>query len=318
MPSDQPRILVTGGTGFAGSHLIEELLASGYTNIYSTTFSPPPENVKFLADDHYIQVDLSNGEATQALLKTVKPDWIFHLASFAYVGKSFEKARELFTNNINLQLNLLDGVKAICPQARVLSIGSAEEYGVVDLDLDYIDEHVSLNPVNPYAVSKTTQDLLSNSYYLSYKLNIVRARPFNHIGTRQTGDFAVPSFVKQIVEIEQGKKQTLEVGNLQGIRDFTSVKDMVRAYIVLLEKGAVGDVYNIGSGTGIQMQEIVNQLVGLSTVPITVEQDEARLRPLDVPKLIADNRKIQSLGWELQISINEELEKIIEEWRART
>lgn len=314
---DDPRILVTGGTGFAGSHLIEELLAAGYTDIYSTTFSPPDGSAQLLASDHYVQVDLSVSDATKAVFEKIKPDWVFHLAAFAYVGKSFDKARELFSNNINLQLNVLDAIKETVPAARVLTIGSAEEYGMTDENLEKIDESVPLNPVNPYAVSKVTQDLLAQSYFFSYKLNIIRARPFNHIGTRQTGDFAVPAFAKQIVAIEQGKQETLQVGSLDAVRDFTSVKDMVRAYVLLMERGEVGQVYNIGSGTGVQIKKIVDQMISLSSVPIQIELDPKRIRPLDVPGLIADNRKIGSLGWKPNVSIETELHNVLEEWRKK-
>ena len=125
----------------------------------------------------------------------------------------------------------MEAVRIACPQARILTIGSAEEYGVVDANIQKIDESVLLNPVNPYAVSKVTQDLLAHSYFLSYKLQIVRARPFNHIGIRQSGEFAIPAFAKQIVAIERGQQETLKVGSLTAVRDFTSVQDMVQAYI---------------------------------------------------------------------------------------
>ncbi len=310
-------ILVTGGTGFAGSHLIEELIKQGYSNIYSTTFSAPDASSQTLSPDRYVQVDLSNSEATNALFERVKPVWVFHLAAFAYVGKSFDKARELFSNNINLQLNVLDAVKQYVPQARILTIGSAEEYGMIDSNIEKIDESVPLNPVNPYAVSKVTQDLLAQSYFLSYKLQIVRARPFNHIGTRQTSDFAIPAFAKQIVAVEKGEQQVLKVGSLDATRDFTSVQDVVRAYILLMEKGEVGQVYNIGSGSGIQIKTVVEKLISLSTTAITMETDPDRIRPLDAPGLIADNRKIRALGWEPTVPIDTELANVIEEWRKK-
>jgi GDP-4-dehydro-6-deoxy-D-mannose reductase len=311
------KIVVTGGTGFAGSHLIEELLSAGYTNIYSTTFSPVEERAALLPLDRYLQVDLSNTEATQQFFEKIKPDWVFHLASFAYVGKSFERARELFSNNINLQLNVLDAVRAYCPQAKVLTIGSAEEYGMVDKTVEKIDEHVPLNPVNPYAVSKVTQDLLSQSYFLSYKLHIVRARPFNHIGTRQTGDFAVPAFARQIAAVEKGEQSSLKVGSLEAFRDFTSVQDMVRAYILLMEKGVEGEVYNIGSGVGVQMKAIVEKMISFASSPIPIEIDPSRIRPLDAPGLIADNKKIVALGWSQHVSIDSELQNVLEEWRKK-
>ncbi|MEP7167041.1 MAG: GDP-mannose 4,6-dehydratase [Candidatus Woesebacteria bacterium] len=311
------RIIVTGGTGFAGSHLIEELLKQGYQNIYSTTFSEPDSASQLLPTDHYVKVDLSNEDVTNKMFEQLKPDWVFHLASFAYVGKSFDKAKELFTNNINLQLNVLEAIKTYTPQARVLTIGSAEEYGMIDRSIEKIDESVSLHPVNPYAVSKVTQDLLAESYYLTYKLQIVRCRPFNHIGTKQSPDFAIPAFAKQIVAIEKGEQQALKVGSLEAIRDFTSVQDVVRAYILLMEKGEVGQVYNIGSGIGIQMKTIVEKLIGFSKTPITIETDPSRIRPLDAPGLIADNRKMSSLGWQPEISIDKELQNVLEEWRKK-
>lgn len=311
------KILVTGGTGFAGSHLIEELLAQGETDIYSTTYSAPDPSVRFLPDDHYIQVDLSDTAATEKMLETVKPEWIFHLASFAYVGKSFEKAKELFSNNIGLQLSLLEAVRKAAPSARVLTIGSAEEYGIIDPSIETISENCLLNPVNPYAVSKVTQDLLAGSYALSFGLDIVRARPFNHIGTRQTGDFAIPAFMQQIVAIEKGQQPSLKVGNLEGIRDFTDVKDMVKAYILLMKQGKKGEVYNIGSSKGWKMKDVVDIICSLASVKVTVEEDPSRLRPLDVPRLVADNKKITALGWKPTVDITPTLQAVLDEWRMK-
>lgn len=310
------RILVTGGTGFAGTHLIKELLSQGMSDIYSTTMSDVDPTKALLPADHYKKVDLSDAEATASIVRELHPEWLFHLASFAYVGKSFEKARELFANNINLQLNVLEAVRVHSPTTRILTIGSAEEYGVIDPTLPSINENCPLNPVNPYAISKVTQDLLANSYYLSYKLNVIRARPFNHIGTGQTGDFAVPAFVKQIVAIERGQQDKLLVGNLTGVRDFTSASDTVKAYILLMQKGTVGEVYNIGSGIGIPMSDIVKMLTEMAQKPITVAEDPTRLRPLDVPKLIADNTKVRSLGWQPTTDIRPTLEQVLNEWRT--
>ena len=310
------KILVTGGTGFAGSHLIEGLLAKGYSDVYSTCFSQPDGGM--LDHERYLKVDLTDATATKQILRDLQPDWIFHLASFAYVGKSFEHANELFANNIGLQLSILEAVRTEVPHARVLTIGSAEEYGIVDPTLERIDERCELKPVNPYAITKVTQDLLAGSYFLSYGLDIVRARPFNHIGIRQTGDFAIPSFAQQIVAIERGEQETLHVGNLEGIRDFSDVKDMVAAYILLMERGVKGEIYNIGSGVGRKMSDVVSSLCSFSTAKIQLEQDSKRLRPLDVPRLVADNGKIVALGWQPTQSIDAALKAIVEEWRARS
>lgn len=311
----KPRILITGGSGFAGSHLIEELLSQGYSEIYATSFSKVEP--RLLPEENYIKVNLTDVDATKALMEQVRPDWIFHLASFAYVGKSFEKAEELFANNIRLQLSVLEGARLVVPKARILTIGSAEEYGVVPLGTKLIDESMPLNPVNPYAVSKVTQDMLAGSYFLSYKMDIVRARPFNHIGTRQSPDFAIPAFAKQIVAIERGEQSELKVGNLDGVRDFTAVRDIARAYILLMEKGLSGQIYNLGSGKGIKMREVVEALCSFSHVKVKIVLDESRLRPLDVPVLIADNKKIRDLGWEPKIDLNIVFEEVLNEWRSK-
>lgn len=305
------KILVTGGTGFAGSHLITALISEGKTDVYTTTFKSPTASQKSLPESHYFQLDLSDKDQTATLIKDLQPDWIFHLASFAYVGQSFQKATELFANNIQLQLSLLNAVKEQAPHARVMTVGSAEEYGIVPPGTEKINESVPLNPINPYAVSKVTQDLLANSYFLSFGLNIIRARPFNHIGTRQTDDFAIPSFVKQIVAIERGEQTEMLVGNLHGVRDFTAVSDMARAYITLMEKGTVGQVYNIGTGVGTSMEAVVKMLCSYAKIPIVLKEDPSRIRPLDVPVLIADNTKIRALGWEPKQSIEATLQEIL-------
>lgn len=314
----QPKILITGGSGFAGSHLIEELIQQGYQDVYSTTFSSVAQKDLLLDPTRYVQVDLTNQEETHKVIAQLCPDWIFHLASFAYVGKSFQKAASLLSNNILLTLSVLEAVRVGAPQARVLTIGSAEEYGFVDATIEKINEDVVLNPVNPYAVSKVAQDLLAGSYFLSHRLSIIRARPFNHIGIRQTDDFMLPSFAKQVVAIERGQQKMLLVGNLEAVRDFTSVKDMVRAYILLMQKGEIGQVYNIGSGTGIQIQSIVDTLLSLAQVPVVLHVDPDRFRPLDAPGLIADNRKICALGWKPTVPVSDELRNVLEQYRAMT
>ncbi|NCO12514.1 MAG: GDP-mannose 4,6 dehydratase [Candidatus Pacebacteria bacterium CG_4_10_14_3_um_filter_34_15] len=311
---DQPKILITGGTGFAGSHLVEALLAHGYEDIHVTSFSGSSEFMeKLINKDNIHQLDLTNRQDTESLIKELQPTQIYHLASFAYVGKSFEKAEELLNNNISLQLNLLKAVKEFAPNARLLVIGSAEEYGV-SLSDDEIpcDEDHKFRPINPYAVSKITQDMLAYVYYISFNLDIVTVRPFNHIGERQTSDFAIPAFTNQVVAIERGEQEKLLVGDLDAIRDFTDVKDMVEAYIVVMNNGQKGEVYNIGSGIGVRMSDVVQKLVSLSTKEIIIEEDKSRLRPHDIPKMIVNNDKIKSLGWSPKISLDDSLARIIE------
>jgi len=315
---EQPKILITGGTGFAGSHLVEALVEQGYENIHVTTYKG--EN-KFISDligeDNIHELDLTSKQATADLINALQPDQIYHLAALAFVGKSFDEADKVLSNNINLQQNVLLAVRDHCKNARLLVIGSAEEYGVsVSDDEMPVSESHPFRPINPYAVSKVTQDMLSYSYHISYKLDIVTVRPFNHIGERQTTDFAVPAFTRQIVSIENGEQDQLNVGDLSTIRDFTDVKDMVNAYIIVMNKGKSGEAYNIGSGVGIKMSDIVDMLAKLSQKEIKVVKDESRLRPHDIPKMIADNSKIKELGWQPKISINQTLDRIINWYRT--
>jgi len=313
-------VLITGGTGFAGQHLLRSLLNQGYSNLHTTHFGKHP--LPAVCSDEHIHVhtlDLTEAAAVAAFIYELRPTQIYHLASFAAVGKSFEQAEAILKNNILLQLHLLNAVKMNTPEARVLIIGSAEEYGRVPHHLhgQNITEDFPLNPVNPYAVTKVTQDLLAQAFYFSYQLQIVRVRPFNHIGTGQTPDFVIPAFASQIVATERGQQDKLLVGNLNSVRDFTDVSDMVRAYIRLMEKGKIGDVYNVGQGKGWKISEILEMLLAHSQRPIAVELDPTRLRPSDIEYFVADNTKVKQLGWEPQVPIENTLGNILSEWRTR-
>lgn len=314
-------ILITGGTGFAGSHLVEALLHKGEKDIHVSSFGNADSLVtKLLPSDHIHALDLTNLEETKKLFQDLKPDQVYHLAAFATVGGSFENAEKTLENNSKLQLTVLETIKNVCPHARVLIIGSAMEYDFLTSSADSskkIKEDHPLGPVSPYAISKVMQDLLGLSYVYSYKMNIIRARPFNHIGERQTLDFAIPSFAQQIIAVEKGIQTNLHVGNLDAVRDFTDVKDMVLAYILLMEKGSIGDVYNIGSGEGHTMREILEMMCHLSSTHIDIVTDPDKVRPLDVPSVIADSNKIEKLGWKTHISLEESLERILTEWRNK-
>ncbi|HYD35321.1 MAG TPA: GDP-mannose 4,6-dehydratase [Vitreimonas sp.] len=312
----QPTILITGGTGFAGSHLVEELTAQGFTNLHVTSFGAQVNPPHPTAQIHTL--DLTDTAAVNHLWQELQPTHIYHLASFAVVGNSFEKAKSVLQNNITLQLNVLEATRLHTPQARLLVIGSAEEYGVLTLQPGQkINEEFPLNPANPYAVSKVSQDLLAFTYTVSYKLDIVRARPFNHIGERQSPDFSIPSFAKQIVAIERGLQAELRVGELSGVRDFTDVKDMVKAYALLMAHGQAGEVYNIGSGTGYQMASVLEMMRQLAQIEVPIVTDPTKLRPLDVPIIIADNGKIAKLGWQPSIPLQQTLSRVLSYWREQ-
>ena len=313
MANKSQTILITGGTGFAGSHLVEALIEKGYSNIHVTAYQ---DKGGFLVDligqDHIHTLDLTNRQASNDLLKKLQPNQIYHLASLANVGASFEKRQFILETHLKLQLNVLEAMKEHAPQARLLSIGTALEYENSDQALN---ENAPIGPSNPYALSKMIQDYLSYSYTQAEKLDVVRARPFNHIGERQALGFAVSDFASEIVKIENKEASVLKVGNLSAIRDLSDVKDMVQAYILLMNKGVSGEVYNIGSGIGHSMQEILKILVALAKVEIKLEIDPTRLRPVDRPVLICDNSKIKNLGWQINYPIEKTLERVLDWWR---
>ena len=313
------RILITGGTGFAGSHLAEYLSeAEPETEIHLTAFNKAADLLGENLNNYQIhEIDLADQEATSVLFSDVLPDRVYHLAALAEVGSSFTNVARTLNINTQLQLSVLSALHEVTPEARLLLIGSAQEYGMVEQSENPVDENQPFRPINPYAVSKVAQDLLGYAYAQSYKLQIVRVRPFNHTGERQTDAFAIPAFAKQIVSIERGEQQVLKVGNLAAIRDISDVKDIVRGYHLLLEKGEVGRVYNIGSGIGVSMQSIVDELRSLATCEIPLEQDQDRMRPIDVPELVADISAVSELGWKPVVTRDETLKRILTFWRNR-
>lgn len=307
------RILVTGADGFVGSHLIEYLQSAQKGEVFGVTYSGSPWLESQLGADHVLTADLSKEEPVFALVQQVQPDWIIHLASLAFVGDSFSQAHRVMQTNTSIQYTMLEAVRQFAPQARLLSIGSANAYG--NLPATYnsakITEDFPFYPTNPYAVSKLAQEYLALSYYLAYHLDIVRVRSFNQIGPRQTADFAVPAFAQQIVKIQAGQQEAIEVGNLSAIRDLTDVRDAVHAYVLLLEKGVKGEVYNLGSGQGVSMQTVLDTLIELAGGDIMVKVDPARLRPVDVLEFVSDNHKLRSLGWEPTIPLETTLRDVL-------
>ncbi|GIK83944.1 MAG: GDP-mannose 4,6-dehydratase [Patescibacteria group bacterium] len=314
---EQPRILITGGTGFAGSHLVEALLEQGYSDIHVTSFSGEDSFIaRLIGSENIHRLDLTDSESTAKLLQSLQPDQMYHLAALAFVGKSFDEADRVLMNNIAVQQSVLLAVRDHCKKARLLVVGSAEEYGVSISEEELpVSETHPFRPINPYAVSKISQDMLSYAYFVSYDLDIVTVRPFNHIGERQSTEFAIPAFTKQIVAIERGEQTELKVGDLSTVRDFTDVKDVVRAYILVMNKGKSGEAYNIGSGTGVLMSAIVEQLSALATKEIVIVTDKSRLRPHDIPKMVANNAKMKLLGWEPTIPLEETLRRVMSWYR---
>jgi GDP-4-dehydro-6-deoxy-D-mannose reductase len=265
-----------------------------------------------------LAADLRDPQAARNLIDTVRPDGIFHLAGLAFVGDSWADPWQTLETNLRAQVNLLEAVRGAGLQPRVLVVGSADEYGPVSpADLPLNEAH-ELRPDSPYSVSKVGQDLLGLQYFLSYGLPVVRVRPFNHIGPRQSQRFVAASFAAQIAAIEAGHQPPLlRVGNLSARRDFTDVRDVVRAYAWVLERGEAGQVYNIGSGHSCSIAELLEGLLSLSKVRIVVEPDETRLRVADVPDLVCDASRLRArTGWRPEISLERTLADLLDYERA--
>ncbi|HYK08127.1 MAG TPA: GDP-mannose 4,6-dehydratase [Candidatus Eisenbacteria bacterium] len=314
------KVLITGASGFVGTHLAQHLLEVGDVRVhgtYLTDESMQRSPVKDLIAFH--KVDLQDRNATEKLLREVMPDEVYHLAANALVTVSFANPLETFHNNVDPQVNLFESLRACnLLTTKVLLTCSSEEYGFIAPEDLPMTETTALRPANPYAVSKVAQDFLGLQYFISYKMPIIRVRSFTHVGPGQSPGFVVADFSKQIAEIEKGGRDTvIKVGNMQTRRDFTDVRDMVRLYHLLLEKGEAGEVYNAGSGKSHVIQEVMDILIGLSSVKITLEEDPSKFRPADVPEILADITKAQAItGWKPEISFEQTLKDALDYWRG--
>lgn len=306
-PNDQRRVIITGGRGFVGQHLTREL-ESAWPGVEITQWDLP-------------EVDITKPETYRGELTERQPDWLVHLAALAAVGPSAGARERYFAVNAAGTDRLLETITAVSPDTRVLAISSAEVYGlteqaksgaaVPELPL------AECRPGNPYAESKFAMEQVIEAKFLD---RVIRVRPFPHFGPGQKTGFVTADFAAQIAAIENKTQEpVLHVGTLATKRDFTDVRDVVRAYRLLMEKGTVGEVYNVGSGKAWSIQDIVEKLLKLSTVPIRIEQDPARLRLTDVPVLVGDATKLRQLTrWQPEISLEQSLEDILNDWRGRS
>lgn len=315
------RVLVTGVTGFAGSHLVDYMLERGDCEIIGIQrWRSRTENIEHFADRiTLLECDLRDASSTRDTLERVRPDWIFHLAAQSFVPTSWTAPTESLSTNILGQVNLFEAVRKLGIKCRIQLACSSEEYGMVYPDELPIRETNPLRPLSPYAVSKVGQDLLGYQYWMSWKLDSVRTRGFNHEGPRRGPVFVASDFAKQISDIEKGRKPpVISVGNLEARRDFTDVRDMVRAYWLALEKCEPGEVYNICSGKAWTIRQVLDHLLSITKTKIEVKEDPARLRPSDVPVLLGDNsRFVKATGWQPAIPFEQTLFDMLEYWRAR-
>ncbi len=315
------RALVTGADGFVGGYLINYLLAETDLEIIGTVYKyrQLPDPVFDSKRVHLERLDLLEISAVAEVLTHYRPDYIFHLAGQAFVPLSWKNPRSTFEQNVFTLLNVFQSLLAAKLNSKILVVGSGDEYGTIEpADLP-INEETRLRPVSPYGASKVTQDLLAWQYYRGHGLHTVRVRPFNHIGPGQNEVFVTSSFAKQVAGIEAGKQPPmLRHGNLETKRDFTDVKDIVRAYWLILNHGQPGEVYNVGSGQAVSIQQILNILLSFAKTPITLEADPDRMRPSDTPVFISDCTRLkQATGWEPQIPLEQTLYDILVDWRER-
>lgn len=315
------KLLVTGVNGFVAQHFLSFLSKENHDFTIlglGRSVSSSIKNKFPLLKLEYECVDLLEKEAVAGIIQKFRPQYLLHLASISSVGHSWKHPQESFVNNTNIFLNLVDQVRLQNIDCRILSIGSSEEYGNVSPSQLPLTEESSLNPISPYAVARVAQEMISKIYENGYGMDIIMTRSFNHIGPGQKEAFVVSSFARQLVAIEENKKVNAAVvtGDLSIVRDFVDVRDVVKAYYALLTKGIKGNVYNICSGEGISLGEILNKMCGILNIKISRYEDPALIRPNDNKIIIGSPAKIKTItGWTNSITIDQSLTDIIQWWQ---
>lgn len=306
--------LIIGGGGFVGQYLIAHLLSLGWT-VHATKL--PHESISN-PDCRVHDLNILDPAAIAVLLGEVRPDCILHLAAQSSVALSWKNPQLTIDINLKGTVFLLDAIRALDYKPRVLLIGSGEEYGHIRAGACPVTEEEALHPGNVYAVTKACQGMLGSVYAKAYDMDLLSVRAFNHVGPGQLPQFVVSDFCKQVVTIERGGQEpVIRTGNLSAKRDFTDVRDVVRAYGLLIEKGQRERVYNVGSGHAIAIQSILDAILALAKVPITAEVDPARLRPVDVPIIEADISLLtRDTGWTPQIPMEQTISETLDFWRA--
>lgn len=311
--------LITGGSGFAGSHLARLVSDQVDVDLWTCDRSPAQAGSPTLATGRHMTVDLLDEPQVEHLIRAVRPTHIYHLAGQAFVGASWAEPWKTLEANVRAQLNLMEAVRAAGLSTRFLVVGSMEVYGRVPPHRLPVSEDYGLQPDNPYGTSKATQEMLARQYGRAYGLPVVCVRPFNHIGPGQSTNFVAPAFAAQIAAIEAGlQPPVMKVGNLTARRDFTDVRDMVRAYAAVLEAGEPDEVYNIGSGRSFSMQYLLDTLLAMSSISISVEADPSRFRHMDSPDIMADTRRLhERTGWQPEIPLDQTLRDVLADARLR-
>ena len=316
------KVLITGIDGFVGSHLADALAEQPAIRLFGTSRSSPgPVNAP--SSISYSRVDTTEKDAVRKLVFEVAPQKIFHIAGQAYVPTSVADPYGTFRTNIDSVVNILEAVRQLRIEKQIscslLIVSSGEVYGAVPADRLPIDENTPFNPANPYAVSKTCADLIAQQYRSAFGVDVVVARPFNHLGPRQSELFVGSALARQIAEIKLGKRDpVVAVGNIDPVRDFTDVRDVVRAYIRLLEGAQPYGVFNVCSERGVAIREVLETLCELSGLHIDVRRDPARARQNDVPKIIGSAARLRAAtGWSPGIPLRQTLSDLLTYWENR-
>jgi len=314
------KALITGIAGFVGSYMAELLLAEGYEVYGLCRPRSKMDHIESIKSKIQLEdADLLDSHSLYTTINKIKPEYIFHLAAQSFVPTSWGSPAVTLEVNIVGSANVFEAVRQVGIDPVIQIACSSEEYGMVHADEVPIKETNPLRPLSPYAVSKLAMDYLGYQYFESYKMRIIRTRGFNHTGPRRGDTFAESTFAKQIALIEKGKQEpVIYVGNLDAARDYTDVRDMVRAYLLAVHKCDPGDVYNISTGTSIKIADVLKLMLSMSKVQVEIKEDPKRMRPSDVPILIGDNTKfVAKTGWKPEIPFTKTAEDLLNYWRER-
>jgi GDP-4-dehydro-6-deoxy-D-mannose reductase len=317
------RVFVTGIDGFVGSHMAELLLSVGGVETYGTTLTPEPgPNLAGIADRIRLrQADILNSSRIEELFHDIRPDRVVHLAGQAFVPTSVVDPAGTIETNIAGSMSILEAARKLRDregrEVRVLIISSSEVYGAVPAEKQPITEAFPLNPGNPYASSKASIDLIAQAYRKTYGLEVTIARPFNHVGPRQAPTFVSSEFGRRFAEfVTGGSPAVLRPGNLEARRDFTDVRDVVRAYWCILERPGEHSVFNVCSGKAVSIREIIALYEDITGIKADVRVEQAKVRPYDVPLLLGSaSRLTQATGWAPTIPLRETLKDVFIYWR---
>ncbi len=307
------KAMIIGGAGFVGAYLTRHLHDDLKWEVVVTKM--PQEQIK--ANVKVVNLNILESDKVVSLLQEEKPDYIFHLAAQSSVAVSWKNPGLTVDVNIKGAVNVLEAVRIMEKPARVLLIGSGEEYGHILPEESPIKETNHVRPGNIYAATKACQNMLGAIYAEAYQMDVMMVRAFNHIGPNQAPIFVVADFCKQVAEMEAGMREpVMQVGNLSAKRDFTDVRDVVRAYGLLVQYGKAGETYNVGSGQAIAIEQILQMIVSKSALDIQIEIDPEKLRPVDVPIIEADTQKlVQMTGWKQEISLEQTIQETLDYWR---